>query len=221
MEYNVTDTALVRLMRTKPRRRLPKRQVVNALGDHTQLHLLVSGYVKRYLITKEGSKSTQVIYGPNDVFPMTPVFKAIYGMNLYRGIEEYYYEAKTDIVVHSISLTELLEALDKDPLLYKDLLFAAGVRFNTYISRLEDVSLRSSYWRIAHLLVFLADQFGEETSEGVLIKMPLQRQSIADILALTRETVTREMVKLEQKKLIKGQKSIVILDLEQLKAIYE
>jgi CRP/FNR family transcriptional regulator len=181
---------------------------------------LERGYIKRYFITKEGNKSIQVIYGPNYIFPLTPIFEVTHGLKAYRGPEVYYYEALTDVVTYSLSLDNFQEMAAKQPTLYKDLLFAAGLRLNSYIHRLEDQSLHSSLRRVAHQLVYLADRFGTAKNGAVTLQLPLTHQVLADILDLSRETVSREMAKLKSRGLIDNSDAITIGDIQKLRSLY-
>lgn len=203
MSYELQDTPYYQLLLTGKRQNLPKGEIVHGFEDRTLVHLIKSGYVKRYKIQNDGSRSIQVIYGPNDMVPLTPVYNTVFETKIYTGPETYYYEAMTDVSLYSISHDTLKEALAKDPLIYKDLFYAAGVRLNSYIHRLEDTSITGSHRRIAHLLVYLADVFGAPTKDGsIVIHLPLTQQTIAEILNLARETVTHSVVNLRDKGLI-------------------
>jgi CRP-like cAMP-binding protein len=197
---------------------LPKKQVLNLSDGNMTLSLVQSGYIKRYLITNDGSQSVQAIYGPGDVFPLTPLFRLFYDKNIYRGEETYYYETMTPVRVHSLSTQVILDQLQKDPLLYKDILYVAGMRLGSNILRLENFSLRTAPRRIAHRLLYYADKFGEKQPDGVLLKMPLTHQNLADILSLARETVTHCLTHFQEKGVIKVvDKCIFVPDIERLR----
>lgn len=217
MDYNLEETPLYKLLLEGRSLKLPKGQVINAFDDNVQLNLIKSGFIKRYLITNEGTKGIQVIYGPDNLFPLTPIYKAVYKMNIYSGPEQYYYESMTDIEIFSISQSTLIEALEKNPLIYKDLFYAAGLRLNSYIHRLESMSLRVANRKVANQLVYMADVFGKKTENGATIMVPVTHQNLADILNLARETVTNCMIRLEEKGLIRGEKQITVLDLDKLR----
>ena len=200
--------------------RLPKGQVVNAFDEQAQLNLIKSGYIKRYLINKDGSKGIQVIFGPEDIFPLTPVYKNIFQMDVYSGPEQYYYESMTEIEIYSIDQSTLQTALEMNPLIYKDLFYAAGLRLNSYIHRLESMSLRVANRKVANQLVYLANIFGKKLENSTTIMVPLTHQNLADMLNLARETVTNCMTSLQEKGIIETGKKIVILDLEKLKRAF-
>ncbi len=219
MDYSSSDSPLYELIRSGRHYQLPRGQVVNAFDDVAKLNLIDSGYIQRYLITKEGNKGIQVLYGPGDIFPLTPVYKSVFQMDIYSGPEEYYYEAMTPLSIYSIAQEDLKGAVDKNPLLYKDLFYAAGLRLNSYIHRLESMSLRAATRKIAHQLAYLATIFGSENSHGTTITIPLTHKNIADILNLARETVTLCMSRLEEKGLIEADKHIIVKDLERLRSM--
>ena len=217
MDYNRVGSPLYKLLLSGRQLKLPKGQVVSAFEDSAMLNLISSGFIKRYLITSDGSKGIQVIFGPNDIFPLTPVYKTIYKMDVYSGPEQYYYESMTEIEVFSINQATLLEAVNAEPLIYKDLFYAAGLRLNSYIHRLESMSSRAANKKVAHQLTYLADIYGQKTEDGTTIMVPLTHQNLADILNLARETVTHCMTRLEEKGLIHVNKYITVLVIEKLR----
>lgn len=220
MAYDPVTSPLYKFLLEGNRMRLPKGQVVHALDDRSQVNLIETGFIKRYRITHEGQKSIQLIYGPGDIFPMTPVYQTMFETPVYRGSETYYYESMTEIAVCSQPIEQLKLKLAQDPAFYRDLWYAAGTRLNSYISRMEDISLKSSLWRVAYSVGYLASMFGTETSEGMVIPLPLTHQDLADLLDLTRETVSREMGKLKERGLVSGTRNIVVPDMEALRDIY-
>lgn len=209
---------LYQLLLNGHRQTLPKGEIVHGFEDKTLIHLIKSGYVKRYMIQNDGSRNIQVIYGPDDIVPLTPVYNSIFDIKIYRGPQTYYYEAMTDIALYSISHETLKEALENNPLIYKDLFYAAGIRLNSFIHRLEDASISGSHRRVAHLLCYLADLYGKPAQNGgTAIQLPLTQQTIAEILGLARETVTHSITNLRVKGLILDSgKTYILPDPEKL-----
>lgn len=219
MHYDRSSSALYKLLQTGKKLMLPKGQVVHAFEDRAMLNLIASGYVKRYLINDEGNKSIQQIYGPGDIFPLTPVYKSLFMYDMYSGTEEYYYESISPIEAYSISQAELEQAVKKEPGLYGDLFFAAGLRLDAYIHRLEALSERSAKQALAAQLVYFARVYGEQTEHGIKINLPLTHQTLAEVLNLARETVSHVLADLQKEKLVSGSGSLLIRDLEALDSI--
>lgn len=196
--------------------KIPKGQIIQSTDDRRVFNFLKSGYVKRYLISNDGTYGVQVVYGPGDMFPITLAFSAVFNHEINESPETYYYEAMTDVELFTIDETTLKEAVEASPRLYKDLFAICGVRLHSTLHGLENLTLSNSYHRVAHEIVYLAKKFGEKTSEGTRIRVQLTHQDLADILSLTRETVSTAMVQLRKNKLITTNKNIVVPDMEKL-----
>jgi CRP-like cAMP-binding protein len=193
-----------------------KGQVLQSSDDAPKLSLVVSGYVKRYLITNDGNLSVQSIYKPGYIFPLTLIYESILKEDIYRGNEVYYYETMSDAEIAIIDNDVLLQAVKENPLLYRDLLIVAGQRLHSNIQMLESMSLHTSYERVAHLLAGYARDFGVKTAAGIKIDLPLTHLLIANVLGITRETVSQSIIQLRTKKLIKTNQHITVPDLEKL-----
>jgi CRP/FNR family transcriptional regulator len=176
----------------------------------------MSGFVKRYFISHNGSLGVQAIYGPEDIFPLTMVYKTLFDQDIYQGPEVYYYEAMTDIYIITVDAATLKRETTINPDLYRPLLQSAGNRLHSNIQFLENLRLHGAYCKTAHQLAYFGRQFGENTPAGVKIKLPLKHQDIADIIGTTRETVTASIIKLRSKKLITTNGKFLILDYDQL-----
>lgn len=210
------SSKLQELLREGRYNQFRKGQVLEPSGDSVKLSLINSGFVKRYLISNEGNLSVQSIYGPGDIFPLTPVFKLLLDQEIYLGPETYYYETISDAEIYSIDDDTLLQAVQTDPLLYHDLFSVAGRRLQSNIRGLENMSLHTSYDRVAHLLATYAHEYGVKVASGTRIDMPLTHLLLASILSITRETVSQSIIQLRERKLIKTGKFIVVTDLELL-----
>jgi CRP/FNR family transcriptional regulator len=197
--------------------KLPKGQIFQSSDTRQMFNLVKSGYVKRYLITNDGSIRVQGIWGPGDSFPLTIAFKILFGRDIYDGPEIYHYQSMTPVEIYMISQVTLAEYLKGNSAVVKDLLFESGKRLQSNIQRLENVGLKTSYHKVAHQLLHFAQEFGTKKTRGVSIGVPLSHQDLADNLSLTRETVTNSMKKLRSRKLIDtSSKYIVVTNMEGL-----
>ncbi len=196
-----------------------KGQIIQTTEDPTAFNLIQTGYIKRYLIKNDGSLSVDLIYGPDDVFSMTLIFTALYRRQRLDSNETYYYEALTDATVYALDVRELAEYANKNPLVYKDLLSEAGKRMTSATQGLENISMKNSYKRLAHQLAYYARRFGYRRAVGTEILTPFTHQDLADILSLTRETVSTSMAKLKKEKLIKTGKKIIVPSPEKLEEL--
>ncbi len=225
--YDVSMMAPIRkrqldeLMLSGTKHHYDKGEILQQSDSSLYLTLVTKGYVKRYLITNEGSISIQTIFGPKYIFPLTQVFELLFNYRIYSGPETFYYEAMTDVEIYKLDNDTLCRSVEHDPLLYRDLLAVSGRRLLSNIHKLENISLHSSYERVAHQLLHLAREFGKKTPEGISIQVPLTQSDIASMLSITRGTTSRSLGQLKAKKIIFGDKHLLIPDIGKLsKAAY-
>lgn len=206
--YNILSKG--RLLRFK------KGQVIFSSDDSDLFMVVVRGFVKRYFITNNGSLGVQIIYGPYDVFPLSRMYRELLGQSLYDGPETYYYETMSDVQLFSMDAAAFAAEVQQNPVLYKELYAEAGHHLKTCIHSIENISLGNAYARVAHQLLFFAKEFGEESQEGIKLLMPLTHQDIAHILGMSRETVTKSIVKLREEGLISENRRFAVLDMQGL-----
>lgn len=193
-----------------------KKQVIQTTDTQKYLYLVKLGFVKRYMINNDGSLGVDLIYGPGDVFSLTLVFRAIFEEEILDSPEVYYYEALTTTDLYAMPIERLLISVEKDPMLYKDILNEAGKRMTSATQGLENKEMKNSYKKVAHQLAYYAGRFGHAKGSSVVLLPSLTHQDIADILSLTRETVSVCMMKLRKKGLIKIGRQIVVPDIKKL-----
>ena len=71
-----------------------------------------------------------------------------------------------------------------------------------YDARIANLEYRYAYDRIIAQLLLLTKHFGKKQSQGILIDIPIRHHDIADLVNATRETVSREIGKMERKELL-------------------
>lgn len=204
------------LMTTGKRQRRVKGQVIQTTGGQKNFNLIKSGYIKRYLIANDGSLAIEAIYGPSDVFSLTLVFNKLFNQTLYEGPEVYYFEAMTDCEIFMLDIDILAQKIAENTLLHRDLLIEAGKRLHFSIQGLENISMKTAYNRTAHQLLYFAKKFGNKKKGAIEIGLPLTHQDLADVMSLSRETVSVSFTALKKKGLIKGSKHICVLDIDKL-----
>lgn len=207
---------LRKLIRTGERRVLKKGEVFQTSDQEPMLNVVASGYIERFRMNKDGVRGVQSIYGPDDFFPLTPVFKVLLDQDIYEGPETYYYSAASEAVIYSLDGDSFIEGVNKNPNLLKDLLFESGKRFQSNIERLENLSLPHTDQRVAHYLARMARRSGREMPRGILISLPITQTDLTENLGLKRGTVAKAIKTLRDKGLISGRSNIIVLDLDKL-----
>lgn len=195
---------------------ISKGKVIQSSVTRQAINLVVKGYVIRYTVSADGLNRVQSIYGPGDVFPLTAVFKILFNQELYSGPETIYYQAITSAELYSIDSSALALDVEKNNSLYEGLLVEAGKRFHSNIQQLENLSLKTSHQRVAHEILYFAKKFGSKRPQAIIINLPLSHQILADMLSVTRRTVTSSITLLKHKGLITTGRYISVPSIKKL-----
>lgn len=165
------------------------------LADHEPegVSLLVSGLVEQYDITPEGNNLIVNIFKPPAFFPMS---WAINGTK-----NTYFYSALTDVEFRQANANETVVFLKANPDVMFDLLSRVYKGTDALLRRLVLAASGAAASRLMFELLIEAYRFGAAIDDKtVLIKV--KQAALADRSGLARETVSRELHKLEQQNLI-------------------
>jgi CRP-like cAMP-binding protein len=217
MASNIRSAKIHGLIKNGVRAKYSKGQIIQSTERQKTMNFITKGYVKRYLISNSGNLGVEVIYGPEDFFPLTLMLDTILKLDVYEGPEVYFYEAMTETVVYATNVDDLAKLAQHDPLLYKDLLRETGRRLQTTLNSLENLALESPDKRLAHQLIYFATVFGKEMKSGIKILVPLTPQDLTDILMVNAQNIEACLNKLQGKGLIKRNKHIIVTDIDKLK----
>jgi CRP/FNR family transcriptional regulator len=78
---------------------------------------------------------------------------------------------------------------------------------------LRNSALAGSEERLASLLLRLCDDFGEPTPEGIVIKLDVSQDEMAEMAGMSRRTLTRALTRLKSMHLIKcGRRNTIVRD---------
>lgn len=216
MDKRYQQSALNKVIVSGKLTRLPKGAIISFDSSKQVLAVLESGYVKRYTITESGDHSVQSIYDTGDIFPLTPAYQLLFDLQLSTGIEDVYYETLTPATMYTLTSDELVVQMQKNPSLYRDFSFVAGVRLQSNVQRLENASMKSIYKRVVHQLLYLAERHGKYEGKSVIFDLPLTHQLMANTLNVARESVSHSMAKLHRKGLVSKTPRLTIHDIDEL-----
>lgn len=218
MENSASSNKLQDLLRSGRKYYFSKGQSVGSSDNRLIISMVASGFIRRYLITKDGSSSVQSIYGPNDIYPLTLILKLLFDQDITSSPVVYQYQAMTKTEIYILDNETFIKNVESDPILYRDLLIEAGKRLKSNIQKLDNLSLDSSYKRVAQQLSYYAKKFGETTPQGTKIILPLTHLDLANILNITRETVTINLKQLRDKGLIQTNGGLIVPNINKLAA---
>lgn len=176
--------------------------ILHSYQDTDYLHVVRSGLIKVYGINDKGEEKVAVIYGKEDVFPLSWVM-----LNRHKNA---YFQAISDSEISLISKDFFMTTMKTNA----DLAFAMSCRileqFELYASRVNNLEFKYGHERLIYRLLLLADRFGKNVNDTV--EIPRVNQSdLAAMINVSREYLSREMSKLEQRELIKYRKDIILI----------
>lgn len=183
-----------------------KGETILRAGDVPQgVYFVKNGYVRLSSVSKEGKELTLVLYKKGDVFPVVWTF---FGGD--KG-SIYFFEAVTDTEI----LRSPREAFMEYTTSHIDLLLTATkdiiVRFQSALRRMEFLTFGNASSKLASVLLICAKDFGVEKSNEIEIRIPLTHKDIANLVGVTRETVSLELKKFDRKGYIVYNKRLIVI----------
>lgn len=167
------------------------------------VHLVESGFIKSYSISKTGQVSIRVIKKKGDILPIV--------WSLTGKMRDIYMESMDDVTLYRVSRSDFNKFMEDNPDITKHVVNEMVKLYIIYDLRIGNLQYRYAYDRIIAQLLLLSDQFGEKQGKNIMIDLPIRHSDIADLINATRETVSRELAKMERKKLIKCQNRKIVI----------
>lgn len=170
-------------------------EIIIRAGDAPPgIFYLKSGYVKVYSVSRSGEQLTLIIFKPGDIFPVS------WAINNTKN--EYFAETMTPAVLWRVGAEEFLDFISNKPKVLFELNRRIMERFLGLMRRMEYMVFGNAMDKVSSILLICAERFGEASRGKVIIDVGLTHNEIANLLGLSRETVSIEMKKLEKKGLI-------------------
>lgn len=178
--------------------------LIRANDDPQGIFYLKKGTVKQYSISKDGEEQTLTLYKPISYFPM------MWAINNTQNT--YYFEALTEVEVYRAPKEEVLAFIKKEPDVLYDLTSRIYSGMHGLLSRMEYLLFNSAYNKILFTLINNATRFGEKNAKNGEIRLKMTHKDIAAFSGLTKETISREIKKLEEKNLIKNTNQLLFFE---------
>lgn len=175
--------------------------LIRADDDPAGIFYLKQGTVRQYAVSKDGEEQTLTLYKPISYFPM------MWAIN--NTHNSYYFEALTEVEVFRAPKVAVLEFLKKEPDVLYDLTSRIYSGMHGLLTRMEYLLFNSAYNKILFTLINNASRFG--TNENGEVHLHMTHKDIAAFSGLTKETISREIKKLEEKGLVKNQNQLLII----------
>ncbi len=197
---------LVELFKSRGHKRsFQKGDFIIRPGDSpTGVFYIYQGLVKAYDITKYNEENLLIIRKEGEIFPL------IWG--LIGQERQVIYQTLVPSTTWQISRDVFLEFIESKPGALAPLLDMTLEMYRLHSERILNLEYRTVRERIISFLLTMSHRFGRQTTEGLLIDVPLRHQDIASSVNATRETTSRELSALEKKGLLTNRQALILLN---------
>lgn len=185
-----------------------KGEVILNIGTkNNTIFYIRKGYVRQYMLTKDGKDVTLNIFGPRNVFPVSPIIS--------KSTVSYCYSAYKNVNLVPFDKDEVIYNIQNDP----GLMMRLVKLIYDVNSRLSFILLNmlsgNAYRKLLAMLYVLSENFGESKS----IPFKITHAELATLTGLSRETVTRELKKIRDDNFITVKNGkISLTDIPRIKA---
>src|SRR3990170_527783 len=190
-------------LRFVERRFGPKDTIFTPGDPDDQLYFLLSGTVRLYKIYGDYKEATTALLKDGGVFGK---------LNLVEGRwQDVFAEAVTESRVAGIQKATLTEVIKRRPEFAMKLFSSFSERLRQSDEVIESLLHGEVSARLATLLLNLAERFGEEDGSGTLLGVRLRHQELANMIASTREAVSKVMSEFQREGSIEVQSRRIVL----------
>ena len=162
------------------------RDLIFAPGDpDNQLYFLLEGTIRLFKLYGEFKEATTALLKDRGVFGKLSLVEG-------QG-QDVFAEAVTDVRVAGVRKSALTEAISHNPRLAIELFACFSERLTQSDEVIESLLHREVSARLATLLLKLGERFGESDGSGVVLSVRLTHQELANMIASTREAVSKVM----------------------------
>lgn len=211
MQHGIKSEKLKALFRSGRQLNYKKNLTILRPGEMPRgVQLIESGMIKVYSLSRHGDEHIHHFFGPGDFFPVIWLFR--------EGIRNMFYETLSPTTTLLVEREAFKDFITENPKVTYEVLEEMVDRYHMFSGRIDNLLYSDALERTAHRLLSLANRFGAETKEGIVIDVSITHEDMAHSISTTRETFGRCLGRLQQRGLINydGQHHIVVTDMPAL-----
>jgi CRP/FNR family transcriptional regulator, anaerobic regulatory protein len=191
-----------------------KGDVILEEGSHPDyVAILNKGTVKASRLTADGREQILYVFSEGDFF----------------GEQNLLSDRPSAYAVTALESVQLCLLFKKDfqtlladnPDIGLKIIGELGWRMARLENAVRNMGVRSLESRIGAVLLEFVGKYGEKQEDGVLVRMPLSREGLANYIGIARETVSRKLGMFEDEGMIRsvGARAILIRDMKALEEL--
>lgn len=163
-------------------------------SESKRIFFLTAGVVRMFSSSKEGVEVTLNIYKSYALFPMSLI--------LNNKPDKYTYDALTEVEGYFAPKKDFKNFIKNNPGILFDLLKRIYLGLDGFFMRVEALILGNAYLKVLTQLIIHARRFGQNQQDKIIFDWHLTHHQLASQTGLARESVTKEIKKLQDKGLI-------------------
>ena len=180
------------------------KDIIFAPGDlDDRLYFLLRGTVRLYKIYGDYKEATTALLNEGAIFGRLSLVESC--------VQDSFAEAVSDARVASIQKSTLAEIIKRHPEYAVKLFASFSERLRQSDEVIESLLHREVSTRLATLLLNLSDRFGEPSGVDTLLGVRLTHQDLANMIASTREAVSKVMSEFQRKDSIQVQNRKIVI----------
>ena len=192
---NEVETKLKTFFQEHTSKKFKKGEVLMRQQEMPEgIFFLSEGIVRMYTVSQDGEEYELNVYKSPSFFPV--------GWLINSTENRYYYEATIDCTVYIAPKNEFLTFLYNNHDIIVDLLKRVYHGLEGYFLRMETLLAGVAYYKTIAEIILSTQRFAEPASAPHSHHVKLTHHQIASRTGLSRETVTREIRKLQKKNLV-------------------
>jgi CRP-like cAMP-binding protein len=207
----LTDPEAELLNRRALIRKVKKKTVIYSPAEAGETVLvLAAGRVKIYDLTSEGRETILAFIEQGELFGELAALDGQPRQDFAEAIE--------DSEILAIPREDFLELLERRGDLALSVTKLVGLRRQRIETRLRNILFLPSRARLVRLLIELVEAHGERTGFLYTIRFPLSHQDLANLIGVSRETVTLALGQLQDEGLITVERQrVIVRDMKRLR----
>lgn len=209
----LADDELKRISCIAVSRHYPKHSIVFVEGQELcTFYFIQSGIIKVFRTDHNGNEQIMCILQKGELFPHVGFFDEI----PYPATAQ----TVTDCELLAISMAGFKRILNSNSVIAKSVMKIMDKRLLLMGQRLHNVISGDVRCKVVMALLQLIEEYGIHKQEGIYVSIPLTHQDFANMLGMSRESVSRVLNQLKKDQLLDiNRKSILIYDLDALKRL--
>jgi len=167
------------------------------------VYYLQSGQVAQYAIAENGNKVVVNIFKPGAFFPMSAALNETPNTT-------HFFEASDDSVVHKVPAQDAVSFLKNNPDVTLDLLKRVYRGTDGLLRKLAELMSGTAQERLLAELSIAEQRFGIQQADGTA-RINVTERQLAQQTGLARETVSKELGKLEKQGILTLKRGVIIM----------